>query len=239
MALLKRSTLHRLSGEGANWLQTLPTSQPKIVNRVDFILEHCSNKKVLHIGFTDHPYTLERLRSGTLLHSRLKALTTQLAGVDIEAEAIKQYSVITKDENVFRADITIQYPPEVIDYKPQLVLLSEVLEHLTDPYKAIEILHQSFAAGTTVLVTVPNYTAMDSLAASLNKTESIHPQHHWYFSPYTLCRLLDEKKFKLTQLNFGMYYQPNARINPVLKAFPFNGDCIIALFTIIKNEAND
>ncbi|MEO6721818.1 MAG: methyltransferase domain-containing protein [Ferruginibacter sp.] len=238
LALLKKSNGYRLKKEGAKWLQPLRYNDPNIVNRTDFILEYCRDKRVLHIGFTDHPYTSERINSGDLLHSRLKESTAALAGIDVEEDAIRQYTSITNDANVFYGDITIQYPAEVIAFKPQLILLSEVLEHLTDPYKAIEILYRSFDAGTIVLVTVPNYTSLDSLTASLHKTESIHSHHHWYFSPYTLRKLFDDKRFKLLQLNFGMYYQPQTKINAVLKEFPLNGDCIIALFSIIKNEAH-
>ena len=238
LTMLKRSSGYRLQGDAVSWLQPLPSRDPEIVNRIDFILEHCCNKRVLHIGFTDHPYTAERIHSGDLLHNRLKEITTKLVGIDNEAEAIRTYHSLVNDDNVFHADITVQYPAETIAFKPQLILLSEVLEHLTDPYKAIDILHRSFNGGTTILVTVPNYTSLDSLAASLHKTESIHPDHHWYFSPYTLRRLLDDKRFQLLRLNFGMYYQPHTKINAVLKQYPLNGDCIIALFSIIKDESH-
>lgn len=234
LTLLKRSTRHRLKGAGADWLQPI-RSKPSIVNRVDYILDYCRNKKVLHIGFTDHPFTIERMNTGALLHSRLKSVTTDLAGIDNDAGSISRYRELTNDPQVYEADITVQYPDEATRFKPGVILLSEVLEHLSDPYKAIDILHKSFDAGVTVMVTVPNYTAMDSIAASLHQTESIHPDHFWYFSPYTLCRLLDEKRFELKQIHFGMYYQPHTRINAIMKAFPFNGDCIIGVFSIIKN----
>lgn len=208
-------------------------------NRVDFILDHCRGKKVLHTGFTDHPYTEQRIKDGSLLHLQLQQVTVELMGMDVEETALQQYIECTKDDRVFTGDITIGYPTPVIAFKPGLILLTEVLEHLEEPYRAIEILHKSFPAGTTVLVTVPNYTALDSLAASFNNTESIHPHHYWYFSPYTLRRLLDDKRFELNELHFGMYYQPKKGINPALKHFPFNGDCIIALFTIIKNPGHE
>jgi hypothetical protein len=239
LALLKRSIRNRLKGEGADWLQPVLTNDPGIFNRVDFIIEHSANKKVLHIGFSDHPYTVDRILSGDLLHIKLKKIATGLVGVDNEPVAIQQYTSLTMDMNVFHTDITVQYPIEVIQFNPELVLLSEVLEHLTDPYKAIEVLHNSFADGTMIMVTVPNYVSLDSLASSTNKSESIHPHHHWYFSPYTLCQLLDSKRFKLLQLHFGMYYQQGTKINAVLKSYPFNGDCIIALFSIIKKDVHD
>jgi hypothetical protein len=239
MAMLKRTLRYRLQGDGAYWLQSVSSNEPRLFNRVDFILDLCRDKKVLHIGFTDHPYTVQKINEGSLLHLQLQKVTAELAGMDVEENAIRQYKDLTKDTMVFAGDIMLEYPVPAVEFKPGLILLSEVLEHLQDPYKAVDLLHQSFPAGTTVLVTVPNYTALDSLAAGFNKTESIHPYHYWYFSPFTLRRLFDVKKFELNQLHFGMYYQPKSGINPVLKKFPFNGDCIIALFTILKSPDHE
>jgi hypothetical protein len=236
LALLKKGMRYRLEGQNKAWLQPPRYMHPTIVNRIDFIMEQCHGKKVLHIGFTDYPYTIERIRSGTLLHTQLKKITTELYGIDNDAHAIEQYRSMTGDANVFDTDIASGYPSEALSFNPELILLSEVLEHLEDPYNAVDLLHRSFKEDTVVLVTVPNYTSLDSLAASLHRTESIHPHHCWYFSPYTLCRLFDDKRFKLHQLHFGMYYEARSKINSVLKDYPFNGDCIIAIFSIIKME---
>ena len=232
-ALLRKSLHYRLAGAGASWLQPLNGKAPTMVNRVDYILQYCQNKRVLHIGFTDHPFTSERLASGDLLHQRLKGVTSGLAGVDLGQDGLDIYKNATNDINAWQADIVHAYPQQAISFKPSLILLTEVLEHLTDPYGAIRVLHASFEAGTMVLVTVPNYTALDSIAASLHQTESIHPDHHWYFSPYTLGKLFNEKMFRREDLKFGMYYQPGSRVNSFLKNYPFNGDCMIAVYTII------
>jgi len=234
--ILKRSLGYRLKIDSELWLQSVKSNEPKLFNRVDFILEQCLKKRVLHIGFTDYPFTAQKIKDGTLLHLQLQNVCDSLVGMDLEENSIQHYVSITKDEKAYQGDITEEYPEPVIDFKPDLILLTEVLEHLPDPYKAIDILHKTFPAGTKVLVTVPNYTSLDNLAASFNKIESIHPHHHWYFSPYTLCQLLDDKKFELNQLHFGMYYQPKSSINPVLKNYPFNGDCILGIFTIIKDK---
>ncbi len=238
LAVLKRSLQYRIKEGAEYWLQPVSSNEPLIFNRVDYILQHCRDRKVLHIGFTDHPYTHQRIKDKSLLHLQLQQVTGSLVGMDVEEGAIQQYISLTKDSFVYPGDITKEYPLPVIEFEPDVILLSEVLEHLSDPYRAIDELHKSFPAGTNVLVTVPNYTCLDSLAASLNQTESIHPHHHWYFSPYTLRQLLDEKRFTLSQLHFGMYYQPKTPINGVLKKYPFIGDCIIASFTIIKSHQN-
>lgn len=239
LTVLKRALHYRINADGGYWLQPIAANTPLLFNRIDFIFDHCRGKNVLHIGFTDHPYTRQRIKDGLLLHNQLRPFVKGLTGMDVEDVAVQQYITLTKDKNVFKGDIMIGYPPQVLACKPALILLPEVLEHLTNPYKAIEVLHTNFAAGTMVLVTVPNYTALDCWAASLNNAESIHPNHHWYFSPYTLRRLFDEKRFKMEQLHFGMYNQTGYPVNPVLKKFPFNGDCILALFTIIKDGQHD
>lgn len=234
LGMLKRSLKYKVIGEGGSWLQNIPFGNVSIFNRVDYLLEQCTDKRVLHVGFSDYPYTLEKISNQSLLHLHLKKVTKSLLGLDIENEAIEQYRELTGDGNILHADITVEYPEEAIHFNPDIILLSEVIEHLQNPYSTIDVLYNSFSNGTKVLVTVPNYTALDTIAASTHKTETIHPQHYWYFSPYTLCRLFDDKHFDLEQLHFGMYYQYKKNINPVMHNFPYNGDCIMAIFLIRK-----
>ena len=239
MAMLKHSLKYRITGDNEHWLQNVPGNKPGIFNRVDFILNLCIEKRILHIGFSDFPFTEEKINNQSLLHIQLKQISKNLLGLDNDKNAIEQYTALTNDSNVVYGDITKEYPQQAIAFKPDIILLSEVLEHLSEPYKAIHILYDSFDDGTKILVTVPNYMALDSIVSSFSKTEAIHPHHHWYFSPYTLRKLFDDKRFKLLDLNFGMYYLQNTVINGVLKQYPFNGDCIIATFSIVKTTVHD
>ncbi len=215
------------------WLQTPNENKVNIYNRVDFILAYCKNKNVLHIGCTDHPFTAQKLENKSLLHQNLKAVVKNITGIDHNKDSIEEYKNLTGDYNIFYGDIMQAYPEEVSG-EFDCIVLAEVLEHLINPSEALDILHNRFSGKTHILVTVPNYAALDSLAGSLNKTESIHPDHYWYFSPYTLTKLFNKEKFELQQLHFGMYYQIHKKINRVMKKYPFNGDCIIAVFSIKK-----
>ncbi|MFN8252597.1 MAG: hypothetical protein U0V75_12025 [Ferruginibacter sp.] len=237
LQLLKRSLRKRLEGGGAAFMQDIPCKQPRILNRIDFILEECRNQKVLHVGFTDHPFTAERIQNKQLLHLQLKDIAAALYGIDADEPSVALYSNVTADKNVICADITKAYPDAVVQFSPQLILLGEVLEHLKNPHEAAEILYKSFRDGTKLLVTVPNYTALDNIAAALHQTESVHPHHYWHFSPYTLQKVFDPSRFDLLQLHFGMYYQAGKKINAVMQANPFYGDCIMAVFSINKKQA--
>lgn len=232
--ILKVVLTDRIKGKrNETWIQT-PANKADIFNRVDFILNYCKNRSVLHIGCSDYPFTKQKLENNSLLHQHLKQVAAKVTGIDNNKGSIEEYSRITGDHDIYYSDIMQRYPEEINTDACDVVLLSEVLEHLSDPAGALDILFDHFNSGTHILVTVPNYSAIDSMAASLNKTESIHPDHYWYFSPYTLTKLFNKEKFDLVALHFGMYYQRNKKINSVLKAFPFNGDCIIAIFLIKK-----
>ncbi len=234
LRLLKTSLKKRLQGDAAGFLQTIPVSNSLIFNRVDFIKEQCSNKKILHIGFTDYPFTTERIADKSLLHLQLKEVAKEIYGLDADEKAITMYADATGDRNNSYCDITSVYPESALLFEPDIILLGEVLEHLQNPHEAINILYNQFANGTKLLVTVPNYMALDNIAASLHKTESVHPHHYWYFSSYTLLRLFAAEKFTLEQLHFGMYYKPGTKINAILRSYPYCGDCIMAIFTINK-----
>lgn len=234
LSLLKRTLKKRVQGEHAAALQYVPVNNVSIFNRVDYILQQCQNKKVLHIGFTDYPYTKEKIADKSLLHLQLKDIAAAVMGLDVEKEAMAAYEALTGDKNYCFTDITNAYPEAAIDFEPDIILLGEVLEHLQNPHAAAELLYKTFPASTKLLVTVPNYMALDNISASLHKTESVHPHHYWYFSPYTLQRMFPAEKFLLEALHFGMYYQKGKKLNIVMQQNSWCGDCIMAVFSINK-----
>lgn len=222
--LLKRGLRYRISGEQQRWLQAFPSAQ--LVNRKQFILDYCRNKSVLHIGFADAPFTAERIEQQNLLHTQLKAVASSLFGLDTNAEAVDNYRSLTGDVNVTAA------PPgefeQMNSFRYELILAGEVLEHIESPAAFISDCTNVLQAGQELLVTVPNYTSLDSIAATLNSTESVHEDHHWYFSPYTLFQKFDTAQWELQQFAFGVYgeTQPNF----IQQQFPAAGDCILAVF---------
>jgi hypothetical protein len=201
-----------------------------VVNRVDFILNYCRNKTVLHIGFADYPFTEQRIEDKSLLHLQLKEVAKTTYGSDNNLKAVEKYILLTGDKQIAQGDLMNMPVVENTNTDFDIILLGEVLEHLKNPHQAAQNLYNSFPAGTFFLVTVPNYTSLDSFAGSLNNKESIHPDHYWYFSPYTLLRMFPPEQFSMEEIMFGMYFQKGKRINFVLRHFSFTGDCIIAVF---------
>lgn len=227
---LKKALGHRLQDQdGKAYLRKLPRDTD-VVNRADFILSECNKKNILHIGFADHPFTEERIKDNTLLHLQLKQSAGTAWGLDNHTGAIEKYISMTGDEQVVFGDLMQAPVAGNIETPFDIVLVSEVLEHLRDPHKAVENIYYSFPAGTIFIITLPNYTSLDSFAASLHNEELTHIDHFWYFSPYTFLKMFPAEQFDLIKLVFGMYFKKSKKINFILKRFPFTGDCIIGVF---------
>lgn len=205
-------------------------SAAKMVNRIDYLLDFCRNRTVLHVGFADYPYTEEKIRNNSFLHLQLKACTKKIIGFDYDKSAIQKYISLTGDKDVFHADLLNPASLQAINKDVEIVLLGEILEHLKNPHQAVENLYNAFSSSTIFLITTPNYTSLQNIAASLHRIELIHPDHYWYFSPVTLSKLFSSEKFEQLEINFGMHFQKDKKINLVLKQFPLLGDCIIAVF---------
>lgn len=225
LRLLKSSLAHRLKGTGRNWLQPYQAGPP--VMRDAFLYSCCAGKKVFHLGFADAPFTREKLERGELLHSRLLQVSAALYGTDTDADAVAMYRSLTGDEQV--AACRLEEVEATFLQQYDLVLAGELLEHLPDPAEFIKVLAGNMRAGQELVVSVPSYAAWDNLAAALQGTESVHPDHEWYFSPYTLQKKFPVEQWEVVQLMPAFYGAASGTINLVKRAFPGLADCWVLI----------
>lgn len=168
----------------------LPRVSP-IRGRMDHILQRAKGQRVLHIGCVDSGLLDDRLNSGEHLHARMVDVTKGLVGVDIDAVGIEDLGARGFRDLVV-ADITSDdwfraLPREDFD----LVVVSEVLEHLTDPGTFLRSLHSlRLSDDAFLLLTVPSPFSLDVLHALLHNEEYVHPDHVAWYSFHTLTRLL-------------------------------------------------
>jgi hypothetical protein len=224
MKLLKMGLRYRISNERKEWLQPIPGTA--LVNRQQYILDYCRNKSVLHVGFADAPYTGERIKNKALLHSALRNVTSYMFGIDTDENAVALYQRLTGDVNTKAVDLLKLRDHKAIEC--EILIAGEVLEHTINPTSFIEACTTVTKTGQELLITVPNYTSLDSIAASLHGTESVHPDHEWYFSPYTLLKKFNKENWELLSFSFGMY--GSEKPNFIEASYPATGDCIIAVF---------
>ena len=225
LKFLKIGLSSRIKGDGILWLQ--PFNVQCLTNRNDWVLNYVKEKKVLHVGFADAPFTEDRIRDNTLLHTHLKKAAQFIFGIDTNMDAVQLYSRITGDKEVKSIGIEDMYAQELIDY--DIILIGEVLEHVESPSILIEDLQTKLTPGQQLIVTVPNYISFDSLSAVLHNTESVHPDHHWYFSPYTLAKKFNPNFWCQEKLIFGLYGEKKP--NFIQKTFPSIADCIVMVLS--------
>ncbi|MFO0971605.1 MAG: methyltransferase domain-containing protein [Candidatus Saccharimonadales bacterium] len=187
--------------------------------RKDFLLKQCKNKKVLHFGFADSPFTAERIKSGELLHIDIQKGAKEVWGADIDQEAIDTYRSVTGDEKNWTLDIC-EPIKNIGQYNKgfDVILFGEILEHLMSPGEALKNLRSLCELNDAeLIITTPNaFTSVGFLAALIGN-EVVHPEHYYYYSPVTLERLIRDCGFKTVEISF--YAGSNSTTSPGL-TFP-------------------
>ena len=177
----------------------------ELVQRLQFIKAACAGKKVLHLGCTNWPYTLDAIEAGMLLHDELAETATELYGFDFDQEGIdvlaaKGYT------NLYQADL--EKLDEVdLDEKFDVILAGEMIEHLNNPGLFLNGIKRFMNSETQLIVTTINaYCGMRFLTYGLRGRggllEPVHPDHISYYSYSTLKLILERHKFAVERFMF-------------------------------------
>ena len=172
------------------------------VIREEYLLEVSKGKNVLHLGFLDSPFSEERIRSGDLLHLKLRDVANQLYGVDSDRSSLDRYRRLTGDHNNSVGDIQNDIQDGIWGDAHDLVLVPEILEHLGNPAGALRNLRRLCVSGgrAKLCVTVPNAYYTGSVLRAMDGEEIVHPEHYYYFSPATLRKLLRDTGFAVLEM---------------------------------------
>lgn len=165
----------------------------------------CEGKKVLHLGCTNWPYTLDAIKAGMLLHTELAKVSRELYGFDFDQEGI---DVLASRgvENLYRADL--EKLDEVnLNETFDVIIAGEMIEHLNNPGQFLDGIKRFMNADTDLVVTTVNaYSGMRFLVYGLRgrggELEPVHPDHIAYYSYSTLKLLLERHKFRVENFLF-------------------------------------
>lgn len=186
-----------------NHIFPLPGDVPIIIGRQEFVVEYAAGKRVLHLGCVDEGLTEHKHQMGLLLHERLLKNTRELWGVDVDAAGL-QWMQDHGYTNLYQADIEdLSTIPDLKEKGFDLILLSEVMEHLDNPGRFLQGARFLFGQETELLITVPNATSLANLMMNWQLKELVHPDHNYWFSLHTLTALLGKFDY---QVNFIAVY---------------------------------
>lgn len=163
------------------WVQKIKVED--IDNRLDFFIEACTNKNVLHFGCTDWPI----FRPEKNLHIQLSKVTKQLHGFDVDVEGIENLKKYVNQK--YFTDYS-----DIENYQYDVCLIPETIEHVDNVKTFLENISKVNAK--TFLITAPNcFTEVHINRNYRDKNhfvEVVHPDHNCWYSPYTLKNQIEK-----------------------------------------------
>lgn len=188
-----------------------------LVQRLDFIRETSRGRRVLHLGCTNWPYTLESLENKMLLHRDLEQIASHLVGLDADEQGIKTLKE-QGSKNLYKADL--EHLDELdLDEKFDVIVAGEMIEHLSNPGLFLNGIKRFMNAETQlVLTTINAYCGMRfwlyGLRGKSGKQEPVHPDHVAYYSYSTLKLLVERHEMHVEKFLFydvGKEHRPHNR----------------------------
>jgi len=173
----------------------LPGSDPDgfATDRLMYLEGVCRGKRVLHLGCCDHPPLIrQKIAENRWLHGRLTAVAQTCLGLDIDAQAVAMVREQIGHTNVILADLSESVPPEVQAGKPWDILVAgEIVEHLDNPVLFLAGLGRNLKGLCSgIIITVPNAFRDTNFRRLRSGTEFINSDHRYWFTPYTLAKVL-------------------------------------------------
>jgi len=219
------------------------------VQRVDLIKRICTNKRVLHLGCTNYPYTKEALDAGMLLHHDLERVAGELWGIDSDQRGVDALTQLGS-KNIVVGDLEQIGECELETQQFDVIVAGEIIEHLNNPGLFLSGIQRYMGPETLLVITTVNaYCAMRffyyGLRGKGGAAEPVHPDHVAYYSYRTLKVLVERFGLDVEQFYFydlGREHRPFSRwflriINDISVAIaPQLSDGVIAVCSLSQSD---
>lgn len=235
--------------DGATFSELLKTDvvqRSRTRHRFDVIESLVRGTNVIHVGCIDHvPLLAQKIGSGTWLHGRLSRLAARCVGIDINAEGVAAARSQFGVDNVFYGDLAADAEiAPVLAGHWDYVLLGEMLEHVDNPVDFLASIVANYGDRIErVVVTVPNAFRAGNLLAALRGQEWINSDHRYWFTPYTLLKVLSRAGLDVEMLELCHFSHQRgvkrALKDAVLRRFPLFCEDLVAVCRPRARPAGD
>ncbi len=159
-------------------------------------------KSVIHLGCCDHLALIdEKIQNNKWLHKILMENAKCVLGIDIDKEAVEYvksigyndviYADITQDKTLIVDEMRKMLGDQKWDY----LIAGEIVEHLDNPTEFLKIVKESYHdIIDKIIITVPNAFSMHNIMYALKGQECINTDHRFWFTPYTIGKVLERAK---------------------------------------------
>ncbi len=175
------------------------------VQRLEVLKTLAKDKKVLHLGCTNSPFTREAIDAGMSAHHDLEKVAAELFGFDYDPESL---AILRKSgiANLFEADLE-QLEDVEVEEKFDVIVAGEMIEHLSNPGLFLNGIKRFMSDETILVITTINaYCALRFLQYGLRgkggRSEPVHPDHVAYYSYKTLRLILERHSLECEKFLF-------------------------------------
>jgi hypothetical protein len=182
-----------------NTTERIRAHRPK--RHILYIRDACKGKTVLDIGCLDE--TAYNLKSkDSMLHFQIGQVAKTLIGMDNSPE-LQGKILETGYSRIYPIDLYSDDLLTLSKIKFDVIVCSMVLEHLTNPIKAIRRIRNTFP-GAELIITTTNATGITNVIAAVGSREIQHADHISTFSYKTLDNVVVNGGYKSFSV-FSLY----------------------------------
>jgi 2-polyprenyl-3-methyl-5-hydroxy-6-metoxy-1,4-benzoquinol methylase len=199
------------------------------VDRMKVFREVCAGKRILHLGCSSGKFIEDRIKRGDLLHAELAKVTSDLHGLDLDAESIKVLQRMGFD-NLWEGNAEdlgrVGLPTGYFD----VVVAGDLLEHITNPGRMLDGIKALLRADGVLLLSTNNAFGINYQARRWLGVYSEHPEHVVFYSPETLVHTFQRHGYVVDTL-YGAYTVPP--YTALKKAIFFLGSPLLRIFPVL------
>lgn len=236
--MIKDSDKVKKAIEGSGELMVSMQFEPydSFMLRPDYLLDLFENKKVIHLGCTDHIEIIQtKLDMGNYLHNLITCVSAKCIGVDINKKAL-EFIKHKGINNVVYGDITLPGIKEIQDDFYDYLLLGEILEHVENPVDFLQKIVKNYGKYfEKIVISVPNAFGLPFLSNAYNNgKEEVNSDHKYWFTPYTLSKVVFQAGLIINDLQMCLYETSKSvvtglEIEKMLKSKPLLLDTIVII----------
>jgi hypothetical protein len=182
----------------------LDRSKYQVRSREEVITEIIKDKDVIHLGCSDHiPIIREKMAVNKWLHKLITENSGNCIGVDIDKESIDFVINELGFTNVIHGNILTDDLKELSDKQWDYVVFGEILEHIDNPVEFLSTFRAKYGNNVKrFIITVPNIYNRKALGNMLKFKEAINSDHRFWFTPYTLSKVLVSSGYLPENISF-------------------------------------
>lgn len=219
----------------SNDLTVLDVKPRRHASIFDYLLSQVKGKNILNVGAAGGVHGYLPHNRDIWLHHRLGLVAKELTGVDIDSDGIahaKNHGVEILNENCESMSL---------DRRFDVIVLSDVIEHLNAPVIGVSNLMRHLAPGGKLLVTTPNPTALNLLVRTvLYRQLNVYWDHVGCFMPEHIQVICDRYGFKLKEIVFFDHVDRRNVVNKIkshlaITATKINPRLATSFLAVIEN----